>query len=163
MVQSEPSIFLLFAFADIGQERRVCSYFFKTFPLIDDSTLNTVQGISHMAQIYRIRQATKKPSFFIGQGGIFIGVIHTDAVFGGGYIIDDADRAGGGCAHCFVEFFLLILHDFKTDSECGILRMIGVGEAGAELSNFDFRFIGGSDVPREVLKNYFKKLAAGDL
>ena len=97
-----------------------------------------------------------------------VNMLDTEVDFGNiivGYKQTETDGGGSvvGDTHCFVELFLLILYDFKTDAQGGILRVMDITVAGAEIPDVDLGLVGRTDFLGEIQKHSFKKLPAGDL
>ena len=159
-----PSPSLLFGiFAGYRPQRIVGPAFYITVPPGNGILLNGIQRIGHAAEHINLSKGTEESLLLCLIRGILVGKVYSNTIFIGGDLVADRGRGIGGGAHCFVEFFLLILYDFKADLQCGILRMVGVGISGTEICGVDLCFVGGPDFLCEIQEHRLKKLASGYL
>ena len=158
------SFFLLFCIFSFDRPQGIAGFAFHiAIPAGDGILLEVVQRIGHAAEHDDLGKAVEEAFLFVGIGTAFVGEGDADAGVDGGHLIADGGGSVVGDTHCFVEFFLLILYDFKTDAQGGILRVMDITVAGAEIPDVDLGLVGGADFLGEIQKHSFKKLPAGDL
>lgn len=157
------SFFLLFCIFAFDRPQRIAGFAFHiAIPAGDGILLEVVQRIGHAAEHDDLGKAVEEAFLFVGIGTAFVGEGDADAGVDGGHLIADGGGSVVGDTHCFVELFLLILYDFKTDAQGGVLRVVDVTVAGLKIRNVDFHLVGGADFLGEIQKHGFKKLPAGN-
>ena len=158
-----PSLLLFCVFALDGPQGIAGSAFHIAVPAGDGILLEAIQRIGHAAEHDDLGKTVEEALLFVGIGAAFVGEVHSDTGVDGSDLITDGGGSVVGDTHCFVELFLLILYDFKTDAQGGILRVMDITVAGAEIPDVDLSLVGRTDFLSEIQKHSFEKLPAGDL